>query len=94
MTMMKYRVKFTSRFKKDRKRVKKRGYNLALLEEVVRKLAYGELLESKYCDHQLHGKMNDFRECHIAPDWLLVYRIDAGELVLWLMQTGSHSDIF
>ena len=92
--MMKYRVKPSSKFKKDRNRVKKRGYNLALLEEIVRKLAHGEQLDAKHNDHQLHGKMKDFRECHIAPDWLLVYRIDAGEAVLWLMETGSHSDLF
>ena len=92
--IIKYEVKPTSKFRKDLKRIKKRGYNLALLEEVVEKLACGETLPAKYYDHQLHGNMRDFRECHIMPDWLLVYRIDDGALILWLMETGSHSDLF
>ena len=92
--MMKYSVKPTSKFRKDRKRIKKRGYNLQLLEDVVEKLATGKQLEPKYNDHQLHGNMKDFRECHITPDWLLIYRIDENVLILWLMETGTHADLF
>ena len=90
----KYEVKPTSKFRKDRKRMIKRGYDVSLLEDVVQQLAAGKQLDEKYCDHQLHGKMKDFRECHITPDWLLIYRVDNNVLVLWLMETGSHSDLF
>ena len=92
--MMKYSVKPTSKFKKGRKRVKKRGYNLKLLEDIVEQLAQGKPLDPKHNDHQLHGNMKNFRECHITPDWLLVYRIEEQALILWLMETGSHSDLF
>jgi mRNA interferase YafQ len=94
MTKIKYNVKPTSKFKKDRKRIKKRGYDLKLLERVVEQLACGDKLDAKHSDHQLQGNMKDFRECHITPDWLLVYRIEENELILWLMETGTHSDLF
>ena len=94
MKTMMYNVKPTSKFKKDRKRAKKRGYDLKLLENVVETLASCKPLDEKHNDHQLHGKMKDFRECHILPDWLLVYCIEKDILVLWLMETGTHSDLF
>lgn len=87
-------IKYESTFKRDFKRVVKRGYNTALLEEVIEKLANGEALPEKYRDHNLIGDYRDFRECHITPDWLLIYRVDGNELILYLTRTGTHSDLF
>ena len=84
----------SNRFKKDLKLAIRRGYNIALLEEVVNKLAMGEILEKKYRDHELSGDFKGLRECHITPDWLLVYQIVDSELVLYLSRTGTHSDLF
>lgn len=84
----------SNRFKKDLRLAIRRGYNIKLLEEVVNKLAKGESLEQKYKDHELSGELKGFRECHIAPDWLLVYQIIDSDLVLYLFRTGTHSDIF
>lgn len=90
---MKYSIVLSNRFKKDLKRLKKRQYNLTLLETAVDKLAAGEVLELKYHDHNLSGGLSGFRECHIAPDWLLVYRIEENDLILLLMRTGTHVDV-
>ena len=84
----------SSRFKKDLKLAFKRGYNIELLEDVVNKLAMQKVLEEKYKDHELAGDFKGFRECHITPDWLLVYQIVDNELVLYLSRTGTHSDLF
>ena len=81
-------------FLKDLRLAKKRGLDLSLLEEVVNKLANQETLEAKYHDHALTGEYRDFRECHVKPDWLLVYCIDDEELELLLFRTGSHADLF
>lgn len=89
-----YSVRPTSKFVKDLKRIQKRGYNLALLTEVIKKLARGETLDSVYRDHPLRGNFAGCRECHITPDWLLVYEISSGELILYLTRTGTHSDLF
>lgn len=89
-----YKVIPTSRFKKDLKAVKKRGYNLSLLEAVVEKLKNGETLPAANRDHDLHGNFEGFRECHITPDWLLVYAKKDDVLVLSLSRTGTHSDLF
>lgn len=91
---MKYRVRPTSKFQKDLKRVQKRGYNISLITDVIKKLANGEQLSEKYRDHNLNGDYVGCRECHITPDWLLIYEIDNGELILYLTRTGSHSDLF
>ena len=91
---MKYRPKPTSRFQKDLKRIQKRGYQIQLIKEVVRKLSDGETLEAKYKDHQLSGDYAGCRECHITPDWLLIYEIYEDELILYLTRTGTHSDLF
>ena len=76
------------------KRIKKRGYNLALLDPVIRLLADGERLPYRYQDHALDGKYTGYRECHITPDWLLIYQIDDDVLILFLSETGTHSDLF
>ena len=90
---MKYSIVLSNRFKKDLKRLKKRQYNLTLLETAVDKLAAGEVLELKYHDHNLSRGLSGFRECHITPDWLLVYRIEENDLILLLMRTGTHADV-
>ncbi|GHV05094.1 addiction module toxin, RelE/StbE family [Clostridia bacterium] len=91
---MKYTVKWSSLFKKDYKTALRRGYNVALLFEVIEILAKGETLPEKYQDHVLKGKYKGCRECHITPDWLLVYKFQDNLLVLALTRTGSHSDLF
>ena len=89
-----YTIKFTSSYKKSYKLIKKRGFDTSLLDEVVDQLRQGKRLEKKYKDHSLSGKFVGFRECHIKPDWLLVYFLDDDILTLTLVNTGSHSDIF
>lgn len=84
----------TNRFKKDIKIAIKRKLNLNELDYVISKLANQETLEEKYKDHALSGDYKDFRECHIKPDWLLIYCIDDEELELFLFRTGSHTDLF
>lgn len=84
----------SSRFIKDLRVAKKRGFDLSLLEEVVDKLSRQETLDPKYHDHSLSGEYHDFRECHIKPNWLLVYAIDDEELELFLFRIGTHSDLF
>lgn len=91
---MKYEIQISSRFKKDYKLLKKRNYDLSLLKEVVDILAEGKKLPEKYCDHILVGDYTGCRECHITPDWLLIYRIEKNMLVLGLTRTGTHSDLF
>ena len=87
-------VILSNRFKRDLKLAKKRGYNLNLLDEVVTALATSQTLDEKYRDHSLNGEYAGFREGHIQPDWLLVYRIDYDEIFLLLSRTGTHSDLF
>ena len=84
----------SNQFKKDLKLAKKRGLKLEQLRAVVNTLAEQKPLEEKHRDHSLSGKYRGFRECHIEPDWLLVYRIENDELNLFLFRTGSHSDLF
>ena len=86
-------IKFTSAYKKSYKLMKKRGLNLSLLDSVVYTLANGDSLPEKYRDHALKGKFSGFRECHIQPDWLLIYMIQDDILTLTLVDTGSHSDL-
>lgn len=87
-------IKYQTAFKKDYKRIKKRGYDTGLLKEVVDLLARRKPLPAKYRDHELVGEYKGCRECHISPDWLLVYEVFEEELFLYLMRTGTHSDIF
>ncbi len=87
-------IVLSNRFKKDLKLAAKRGYDLDLLDAVVTNLAERRPLAEKYRDHELTGNYSGFRECHIQPDWLLVYRVEADELILFLSRTGTHSDLF
>ncbi len=89
-----YTIKPTSRFQKDLKKLQKRGYDLELLKAIIKKLAAGEPLEQKNRDHSLTGNWGGCRECHITPDWLLIYEIDDNELFLYLTRSGTHSDLF
>jgi len=91
---MKYQIEISTKFKKDYKRILKRGYNPKLLEEVVTMLSEGQRLPGKYKDHSLSGNYVGYRECHIEPDWLLIYKIYDDVLVLALTRTGTHSDLF
>lgn len=92
--MTKYTIKHTSQFKKDYKLAKKRHLDTNLLKDIITKLANGETLAEKYKDHALSGNWHGHRECHINPDWLLVYRYENDILVLTLTRTGTHSDLF
>ena len=94
MKKTKYIVKPTTQFKKDYRLAMKRGRKIGLLEDVVAVLAMGEALPAKLKDHALSGNWEGHRECHIQPDWLLVYRIEDNVLVLTLSRTGTHSDLF
>lgn len=87
-------IKVTNHFKKDQKRLEKRNKNLKKLIEVIDLLAESKKLPKKYSDHLLKGNFIDRRECHIAPDWLLIYRIEHNRKLLTLERTGSHSDLF
>ena len=87
-------IVLSNQFKKDIKAAQKRGLKLELLTEVVDTLASQQSLPKKYRDHSLTGSYSDFRECHIKPDWLLIYRIDNEDLLLFLFRTGFHSDLF
>ena len=89
-----YKVKFTRQFKKDLKLAKKQGKNLDTLFNVIKILEKGEKLDDKYRDHSLSGKYKGTRECHIEPDWLLVYEIIDNVLILVLYRLGSHSELF
>lgn len=91
---MMYKIRPTSRFQKDLKRLRKRGYDMDLLTGVLKQLAAGQALAPSYRDHPLVGDYSGCRECHIPPDWLLIYEIDGGELFLYLTRTGTHSDLF
>ena len=82
----------TTRFARDLKRMLKRGKEVAKLQSIVRKLAQGEVLEPKHRDHPLHGSWSGSRDCHIEPDWVLIYT--AGSGFLRLERTGTHSDLF
>ncbi len=91
---MTYTVKFTSAFKRGYKLMARRGYDMALLDKVIDTIRRGERLGEKYRDHELTGKYRGFRECHVKPDWLLIYIIEDDVLVLTLTETGTHADLF
>lgn len=84
----------TKQFRKDYKRMKKRGYDMNLLEKVIDLLQNAKPLDDRYRDHGLVGNYVGFRECHIMPDWLLIYAVDKEKLILTASRTGTHSDVF
>ncbi len=86
--------RYTKQFKKDFKLAKKRGLPMQELKTILEKLSNGEPLEEKHQDHPLIGNYASFRECHIQPDWLLIYQIRQEELILVAQRTGTHSDLF
>ncbi len=89
-----YKLKFTNAYKKSYKRMVKRSVDVSLLDEVVDNLRQGIALDPKYKNHMLKGKFVGFYECHIKPDWLLVYLVEDDILTLTLINTGSHADLF
>ena len=91
---MNLQIVLSKQFQKDLKLAKKRGFNIEELEIVVNMLAQQKTLPQKYKDHNLSGNYSNFRECHIKPDWLLIYKQDENELLLILFRTGTHSDLF
>ena len=88
-----YELVLTKKFKKSFKKAKKQGLDISLLTEIVDRLQCDVKLEKKYCDHPLKGKYKGFRECHIQPDWLLIYLKEDDVLTLTLVDTGSHSEL-
>ena len=92
--MTRYEIKNTTQFKKDYKLARRRGLTMDLLKDVVTRLANGEPLDPRHKDHPLSGEWSGHRECHIQPDWLLIYRYENDILVLALTRTGTHSDLF
>ena len=89
------KIRFRKQFRKDYKRVLKQpGHTPELLQEVLDYLVQEQPLPEKYRDHALSGNYADFRECHILPDWLLIYKVDEDILILTLTRTGSHSELF
>ena len=91
---MQYELILTGKFKKSLKLAKKRGLDLKLLDKVITMLQNDISLEEKYRDHELKGKYQGFRECHIQPDWLLIYLKEKDVLTLTLVDTGTHADLF
>ncbi len=89
-----YKIIFSKKYQRDYKTVDKRGLNKQLLNDVIRKLAKGEKLPGKHKDHALKGGFSGYRECHIQPDWLLIYKKDKAQKILKLVRTGTHSDLF
>lgn len=89
-----FTLKYTGQFKKDLKRCQKRGLDLSLLQKVIAILQEKGSLPSEYKPHLLSGKFAGYWECHIKPDWLLVWEQDDRELTLLLLNTGTHSDLF
>ncbi len=89
-----FHLQATTQFKKDCKRMKRRGLDLTSLTAVIELLRKGEELPPEHRDHALVGDFAGFRECHIRPDWLLIYYIQQERLVLVCARTGSHSDLF
>mgnify|MGYP000930386621 CR=1 FL=1 len=88
------KIRYSSRFKKDFKAIVKRGYDVKLLEEVLNLLVQEKALPQNYLDHPLTAYYAGHRECHITPDWLLIYKIEKDILILSLTRTGTHSDLF
>ena len=88
------KVRYSAKFKKDFKAIVKRGYDISLFEEVLVLLREEKTLPETYCDHSLKGEYMGHRECHISPDWLLIYKVENDMITLSLTRTGTHSDLF
>ena len=88
-----YKVKFTSAYKRSYKRLKKRGLDISLLDAVIEELRQGRLLHKKYKDHILKGNFAGFHECHVKPNWLLIYLLEDDIITLTLVNTGTHTDL-
>jgi mRNA interferase YafQ len=93
MSEPKYRIKRTSRFGKDIKRLVRQGKDLALLDAVVTDIAAGKTLGPRYRDHPLTGRWKGFRDCHVTPDWVLLYKLEDQILTLTLTRSGSHAEL-
>ena len=89
-----YKLKFTTAFKKNYKLMKKRGLDVSVLDDVIEELRQGKPLDDRYRDHVLKGEYAGFHECHIRPDWLLIYLVEEDVLTLTMVNTGTHSDLF
>ncbi|MCL2364195.1 MAG: type II toxin-antitoxin system YafQ family toxin [Defluviitaleaceae bacterium] len=89
-----YKIEFTNKMKRDVKRMVKRGKNMTKLAAALHLLSTGATLPPTYRDHQLHGKLKEYRECHIEGDWLLIYQIIEDILILSAAGTGTHADLF
>ncbi len=89
-----YKLKFSSAFKKSYKKMKKRNLDISILKDVVETLQQGKTLDKKFKVHELKGNWAGYYECHLKPDWLLIYLIEEDILTLTLINTGSHSDLF
>ncbi|HPY64120.1 MAG TPA: type II toxin-antitoxin system YafQ family toxin [Bacillota bacterium] len=87
-----YELTYSNQFKREYRLMKKRGYDMKLLQDVVKMLKTGKPLDEKYHDHPLDGDFIGSRECHIRPDWLLIYW--KGQDYIELQRTGTHSDLF
>ncbi len=92
--MSEFAILWTKQFRKDYKAAIKRNLSIESLDKVIRVLSKGEALDPKFKDHPLSGNWKSYRECHIAPDWLLIYKIENKRLLLVLARTGTHSDLF
>lgn len=88
------KVRYSNKFKKDFKTIIRRGYDITLFEDIVGLLREEKLLPEKCCDHALKGEYMGHRECHISPDWLLIYKVENDMITLSLTRTGTHSDLF
>ncbi|MDR0974313.1 MAG: type II toxin-antitoxin system YafQ family toxin [Ruminococcus sp.] len=91
---MKYTIVPTAQFKRDRKKAVKRGLDIPLLKWVIDELAEGRKLPPKHKDHKMTGDRHGYRDCHITPDWVLIYRYEENELILSLVEMNSHSNLF
>jgi len=91
---MKYKLVYKKKFKQGLKLAKKQGKNLKLIEDIIKQLEYGQRLDAKHKQHKLVGNFKDCWECHITPDWLLIWQQNDKELVLLFMDTGTYSDLF
>ena len=89
-----YSIEYSNRYKRSYRLAVKRGLDVGVLNNVVKTLAEGKKLGENHKDHELKGKLSGFRECHIQPDWLLIYRIINKTCVLYLLDTGTHADLF